>query len=72
MKQGATNKPDHEEMEPNPLGKLVVNAVLNALRIVKGSGSSCQTFEDILNYGKTLLVAGHDSGSIGCDILLIL
>ena len=50
----------------------MVNAVLDALRIVKESGSSYQTFEDILNYGKTLLLAGHNSGNIDREILLTL
>lgn len=61
-----------EEKDPNPLRKLVVNAVLDALRIVKGSGSSCQTFEDILNYGKTLLLASHNSDNIDREIVLTL
>lgn len=59
IEQCTTGEP--EEREPNPLRKLVLNAVLDALRIVKESGSSCQTFEDILDYGKTLLLASRDS-----------
>lgn len=49
IQKHASDKP--EEREPNPVRKLVVNAILDALRIVKESGSSCQTFEDILNHG---------------------
>lgn len=59
IEQCTTGEP--EEREPNPLRKLVLNAVLDALRIVKESGSSCQTFKDILDYGKTLLLASRDS-----------
>ena len=36
-----------EEREPNPLRKLVLNAVLDALRILKESGLFYRTFEDI-------------------------
>ena len=61
-----------EEREPNSLKKLVLNAVLDALRIVKESGSSCQTSEDILDYGKTLLLASRDSENIDHEILLTL
>lgn len=70
IEQCTTGEP--EEREPNPLRKLVLNAVLDALRIVKESGSSCQTFEDILNYGKTLLLASRDSENIDREILLTL
>ena len=70
VEQGATGKP--QEKEPYPLRKLVVNAVLDALRIVKESGSSCQTFEDILNYGKTVLLASHNSENIDREIVLTL
>ena len=70
IEQCTTGKP--EEREPNPLRKLVLDAVLDALRIVKESGSSCQTFEDILNYGKTLLLASCDSENIDREILLTL
>ena len=47
-----------------PLKQLVLNAVLEALRIVKENGSSCQTFKDILNYGETLLLASRDGENI--------
>lgn len=70
IEQCTTGEP--EEREPNPLRKLVLNAVLDALRIVKESGSSCQTFEEILNCGKTLLLASRDSENIDREILLTL
>lgn len=68
IKQGGTGKA--EKKESNLLKKLVVNAVLDARRIVKESGSCCQTFEDILNYGKTLLLASHNSENIDREIVL--
>ncbi|XP_048578361.1 uncharacterized protein LOC125560609 isoform X2 [Nematostella vectensis] len=40
----------------NPLKRLVVDAVLNALKIQKESGMSIKTFEDILEFGKRLLL----------------
>ena len=40
----------------NPLKKLIVNAVLNALKIQKDSGLSIKTLTDILDYGKKLLL----------------
>ena len=70
IQQHASDKP--EEREPNPLRKLVVNPVVDTLIIVKESGSSCQTFEDILNYGKTLLLASHNRENIDREILLTL
>ena len=70
IEQCTTGEP--EEREPNPLRKLVLNAVLDVLRIVKESGSSCQTFKDILKDGKTLLLASRDSENIDREIWLTL
>lgn len=52
-----TNNIDDENSTPsNPLKKLIIDAVLNALKIQKTSGVSIKTFEDILEYGKQLLL----------------
>lgn len=40
----------------NPLMKLVVKAVLQAVSIMDNSGASINTFEDILDYGKAMLL----------------
>lgn len=60
--------------EENPLKKIIVDAVMNALRIMKESGTSIKTFEDILEYGKRLLFAGidKDGKDIDRDVLLTL
>ena len=52
----------------NPLRQIIVKAVLDAMNIMESSGASVKTFEDILNYGKTMLFtsAGDD---IDVDIL---
>ena len=47
----------------NPLMKLVVKAVLQAVSIMDNSGASINTFENILDYGKAMLLE-----SISCDI----
>ena len=52
-----------EEENVNPLRKIVVKAVLDAMNIMEGSGASIKTFQDILDYGKTMLFT-----SIGDDI----
>ena len=44
---------------------------LNSIHLLK-SGFSCQTFKNILNYGKTLLLASSDSENIDCEVLLTL
>lgn len=64
---------EDKEVHMNPLRKLVVNSILRALKIVKESGSSCKTFEDILDYGKTLLLTNYyESKNTEHDILLML
>ena len=40
----------------NPLRKLVVKAVLEAVSLVDYSGASINAFEDILDYGKSILL----------------
>lgn len=40
----------------NPLMKLVVKAVLQAVSIMDNSGASINTFEDTLDYGKAMLL----------------
>ena len=63
VEQCTTGEPkEREPREPNPLRQLVLNAVLDALRIVKESGLSCQT----------LLLASRDSQHIDREILLTL
>ena len=63
-----------EDGEENPLKKSVVDAVMNALKIMKEGGTSIRTFEEILEYGKNLLLAGIDSSSedIDRDVLMTL
>jgi len=60
--------------QPNPLKNLVIDAVLNALKIQKNSGVSIRTFEDILEYGKQLLLnsCSLDGKLFDKDILLTL
>lgn len=53
----------------NPLMKLVVKAVLEAVSIMDNSGASINTFEDILDYGKSMLLESISS-DIDVDILL--
>ena len=53
----------------NPLMKLVVKAVLEAVSIMDNSGASINTFEDILDYGKSMLFESISS-DIDVDILL--
>ena len=53
----------------NPLMKLVVRAVLQAVSIMDNSGASIQTFEDILDYGKEMLLESISS-DIDVDIQL--
>lgn len=44
-------------MEPqNPLKKVILTAVINALKVMDESGSSIKSFEEILNYRKTMLL----------------
>ena len=52
-----------QEESSNPLKKIVVKAVLNAMAIMEDSGVSVKTFEDILEYGKTMLLT-----SVGEDV----
>ena len=55
--------PVTQEESSNPLKKIVVKAVLNAMAIMEDSGVSVKTFEDILEYGKTMLLT-----SVGDDV----
>ena len=55
----------------NPLKKLVVKAVLQAVSIMDNSGSSIETFEEILVYRKEMLLESISS-DIDVDILLAL
>ena len=55
----------------NPLKKLVAKAVLEELSIMDNSGASIRTFEDILAYGKAMLLESISS-DIDVDILLTL
>ena len=69
--------PEFEAVEPaerqgteplNPLKKVILTAVLDALKIMDESGSSVKTFDDILSYGKTMLYTLID-GSVDLDVL---
>ena len=53
----------------NPMRKLVVTAVLDALKIKRDSGVSIGTFQDILQYAKGLLMSSIDDKNIDRDIL---
>lgn len=53
----------------NPMRKLVVTAVLDALKIKRDSGVSIGTFQDILQYAKRLLMSSIDDKNIDRDIL---
>ena len=53
----------------NPLMKLVVKTVLQAVSIMDNSGASINTFEDVLDYGKAMLLESISS-DIDVDILL--
>ena len=56
----------------NPMRKLVVTAVLDALKIKRDSGVSIGTFGDILQYAKRLLLSSLDDKNIDRDILITL
>lgn len=58
-----TDDNDGTNPNQNPMKKLIVKAVLDALRIKHKSGVSVSTFEDVLEYGKTLLFT-----SLGDDV----
>ena len=53
----------------NPLKKLVVKAVLQAVSIMDNSASSIETFEEILVYGKEMLL---ESISSDIDVYILL
>lgn len=53
----------------NPLTKLVVKVLLQAASIKDNSGASINTFENILDYGKAMLLESISS-DIDVDILL--
>ena len=69
VEKDASNNCNTENV--NPLKKLVVKAVLEALSIMDNSGASKKTFEDILAYGKAMLLESISS-DIDVDILLAL
>ena len=52
----------------NPLKKVILTAVLDALKIMDESGSSVKTLDDILSYGKTMLYTLID-GNVDLDVL---
>ena len=52
----AVEPAERQGTEPlNPLKKVILTAVLDALKIMDESGSSVKTFDDILSSGKTML-----------------
>lgn len=63
QQRDGTDDNDGTNPNQNPMKKLVVKAVLDALRIKHKSGVSVSTFEDVLEYGKTLLFT-----SLGDDV----
>ena len=58
-----SEEPVSKEDNVNPLRQIIVKAVLDVLNIMESSGASVKTFEDILDYGKTMLFT-----SVGDDI----
>jgi hypothetical protein len=70
------NVHDTDQYKENPTRKIVVDAVVKALRIMKDSGTSIKTFEDILEFGKGLLFSGiskdHEAERIDSEVLLAL
>lgn len=69
VEEDASNNCNTENV--NPLKKLVVKAVLEALSIMDNSGASIKTFEDILAYGRAMLLESISS-DIDVDSLLAL
>ncbi len=65
---------DNEQTDnlENPMRKLVVTAVLDALKIKRNSGVSIQTFEDILEYAKKLLISTLHSENVDREVLTTL
>jgi len=55
----------------NPMRRLVVESILKAMAIMEDSGTSIQTFEDILAYGKTMHFTSL-SDDMDTDILNVL
>ena len=43
-----------ENCNVNPLRRIIVKVVLDEMNIIESSGASVKTFEDILDYGKTI------------------
>ena len=75
LQQEPCEQPASEEptsVLTNPMRKLVVTAVLDALKIKRDSGISIGTFEDILEYAKKLLLSTLDDKTIDRDILTTL
>ena len=62
------NGEDGEDDNINPLRRLVVKAVLDALAIMDDGGTSVKTFQDILDYGKRMLFTSV-GGDLDVDIL---
>ena len=69
VEKDASNNCNTENV--NPLKKLVAKTVLEALIIMDNSGASIKTFEDIVAYGKAMLLESISS-DIDVDILLAL
>lgn len=67
-----TSNSSNSDQTINPMRELVVKSVLDALRIAKDSGSSIKTFEEILEYGKKLLLTSIDSKNVDREIILTL
>ena len=67
--EAAVEAVERQSTEPlNPLKKIILTAVLDALKIMDESGSSVKTFDDILSYGKTMLYTLID-GNVDLDVL---
>ena len=67
--EAAVEAVERQSTEPlNPLKKIILTAVLDALKIMDESGSSVKTFDDILRYGKTMLYTLID-GNVDLDVL---
>lgn len=67
--EAAVEAVERQSTEPlNPLKKIILTAVLGALKIMDESGSCVKTFDDILRYGKTMLYTLID-GNVDLDVL---
>lgn len=68
----SSNEENRENHDENPLRKVIVDAVIEAIKIKNSSGVSIETFTDILEFGKSLLLVRIGEENVDKDILLTL